>query len=1028
LPAALTSIEVIDITSTTGTSTLDLTNASSVTTINSVASSGALTVNNIQSTSAAVTIANSSAIHTLDWANSAVSGTADSVSISVNGFAATDGGTQDLVIDSSVETVALTATGTNAFETDYAGAVTITGSGTLSIWGVAGNVVATTVDASNYSGALTISMTNAAHTVTGGSGADSITGASGTANKLYGGEGANTITGGTGADSITAGSGADVIATGGGADTVSSGGGNDSVTGGSGAEVISLGEGNNTVTAGSGADSISAGSGNDRFIFGTAGDLTVADTLSAGAGTDTLVAKAADIDTNTDLADTADLRALQSGMAEFETLEVSGVGAGVAGTTTLIDASRVGANIATVTVTDAIGTNASTFTFNAGSSTLNIGAATAIGLTLGDSSAATTDSITIVKNYATNDDFLAGYLDTINGFETVNINTGSTAIATVQTTGGIAHTADGTNTASTYNISGANILTLGAITTSGTGKLTIDASSMTAQAAGTTTITVTAPVTTGGTVSIIGSSGQDVLNGDSNDSNTINGSGGIDTINGGSAADSLIGGDGNDVIASGGGADTISGDAGNDSITGGSGNEVITGGAGNDTIVSSTGNDNIDGGADNDYIVLSTNLTSADTLAGGTGTDTLSLGQVATAAEASNVSGFEILEFTATAATQDLYNFSNNSLTTVKFTENADKVFTNGHSSITNIIFGVATTTAGGNDFDLSFSRYSDTSSNTITLSRSVDAAMVTDDITLANEETIIINTDATTASRSFTITELIADDLTTLTLTGNGNVSIATITNATGLATVTASEITGTVVVGSSANASTTAMTVTTGAGAATVTGGTGADNMTAGAGAVVFDGAGGNDTLTGGAGADSLTGGTGNDSLSGGEGVDTLFGGAGNDTLTGGAGNDVFKFTLSTQGTDVITDMSTSDLIHIADAIIDPAATANGDAYDAGDYDTSRDGVADIVVGDTLKVIELQTAQTTTQIVAGIAGGAADAIVLVFNSTTGKGELWYDAGWDTQAGRVQLATFDNITTLAGVTALGASNFINIA
>jgi Ca2+-binding RTX toxin-like protein len=293
------------------------------------------------------------------------------------------------------------------------------------------------------------------------------------------------------------------------------------------------------------------------------------------------------------------------------------------------------------------------------------------------------------------------------------------------------------------------------------------------------------------------------------------------------------------------------------------------------------------------------------------------------------------------------------------------------------------------------------------------------------DEDTRVIDTTATTANRAFAFNELISSDLAVLTLTGNGTIQIASLTTAA-LATVNASAITGTVNLGGTANTSAVAMTVTTGAGAATVVGGTGADTMTAGAGAVVFSGADGADTLTGGAGADSLTGGAGADSLSGGAEADTLVGGAGSDTLTGGGGADRFRFDGPTEGTDTITDfVRGTDIIELHDSIIDPVGAANdGDVFAAGDTETTRNGVADIHANDDEKIVILQTAQSTAQIQT-IVGGAANAVVVVFNSTTGRAEIWHDSDWSDAAGRVQLATLDNVTTLAGTVAITNTSFV---
>ena len=101
-----------------------------------------------------------------------------------------------------------------------------------------------------------------------------------------------------------------------------------------------------------------------------------------------------------------------------------------------------------------------------------------------------------------------------------------------------------------------------------------------------------------------------------------------------------------------------------------------------------------------------------------------------------------------------------------------------------------------------------------------------------------------------------------------------------------------------------------------------------------------------------------------------------------------------------------------------------AAGTNLAATDYEEARNDITGITVGDTLKVIELQTSLMTAQIGAQL-GAAADALALVFNAATNKGELWYDADWSDAGGRTQLATFDNITTLVGLKALGAFDFV---
>ncbi|TMH33423.1 MAG: type I secretion C-terminal target domain-containing protein [Betaproteobacteria bacterium] len=83
------------------------------------------------------------------------------------------------------------------------------------------------------------------------------------------------------------------------------------------------------------------------------------------------------------------------------------------------------------------------------------------------------------------------------------------------------------------------------------------------------------------TTTLIGSAGNDNLNGDAN-ANTITGNGGNDLLHG-------LGG--NDTITSGSGTDALYGGAGNDTLSAGGGNDILVGGAGNDTLTGGSGAD-----------------------------------------------------------------------------------------------------------------------------------------------------------------------------------------------------------------------------------------------------------------------------------------------------------------------------------------------------------------------------------------------------------------------------------------------------
>lgn len=128
-----------------------------------------------------------------------------------------------------------------------------------------------------------------------------------------------------------------------------------------------------------------------------------------------------------------------------------------------------------------------------------------------------------------------------------------------------------------------------------------------------------------------------------------------------SLASTVTGGAGNDTFTGSTFADVINGGAGNDTIDGGGGNDVISGGDGDDTFLNAAANIDasasatlsVSGGAGNDTFVIAdfSDLTSATTLDGGDGTDTLSFTEdanhdfTASSTLFSNVSNIEVLSF-----------------------------------------------------------------------------------------------------------------------------------------------------------------------------------------------------------------------------------------------------------------------------------------------------------------------------------------------------------------------------------------------
>ena len=684
--------------------------------------------------------------------------------------------------------------------------------------------------------------------------------------------------------------------------TIIGGGGIDTITGGSANDSLSGGAGNDSITAAAGNDTVLGGDNDDRIVFATAGDLTVADSIDGGTGTNTLSVSAADVDTNEALVDSADI-ASTGRISNIQAVEVTGIGAGA--TSNDINVARVASSITTVNTVAVTGGTAAVFTFNTGASTLNMGSAATLvalgaGATLAAAGTGTADSLTINRVGTAAEAILGTRALTVSGIETITVNTGSVT-NTAQTTGPIGWTPTTTNATVTLNVTGANQLTTGVITPAGNNQVVINASGMTAQAAGTSTLITVAPVASAtGTVSIVGSAGQDVLIGDIDSRNTITGGAGVDTITGGSAADNL------------------SGEDGIDSITGGGGNDIISGGTGNDLIVETvTAADtiNIDGGANNDTLTLTgfDTLTGDDTLTGGTDIDTLSIAAAnTTVGGAAGVTGWEILSVTAAIAQSMTTVFSTDTTIT-----RADFTGGNGASGIASASAILNTLRTTSNNNTLSFARAVNTTSDVLTYGPATNAAATLAVLTVNGEETLNIGQGAiTTTANTSTISSLNAIQATTINITGASPMvvtAVGTSASATGFGTtarsivINAGDATNTVIFAAGTALATQPLTMTGSRSAAsTLTGGIGADSITGGTGDDSLTGGNSADTIDGGFGADSLLGGTGADSITAGEGVDVITPGQGNDTVilteSTAAIDNVILETASTNGVDTI------------------------------------------------------------------------------------------------------------------------------
>jgi len=243
----------------------------------------------------------------------------------------------------------------------------------------------------------------------------------------------------------------------------------------------------------------------------------------------------------------------------------------------------------------------------------------------------------------------------------------------------------------------------------------------------------------------------------------------------------------------------------------------------------------------------------------------------------------------------------------------------------------------------------------------------------------------------------------------------------------------------------------------------GTSADDTLTGVGGSWLSGDGGNDTINGSSSADIIYGGSGDDlitSLAGadwvnaGDGNDIVTGGTNNDTVTGGLGADRFNWTLAAtsgvwvgDGTDIVTDFSQSqgDQIGLSGgygtAGPTPVTTdiflntATNSTLAGADF-ANVANLALLTGSQSNKVVVVQSSSTSAALSSLVVSGLTNAYVLIHDTGGGgRARLFWDADWSTtgtsgtgyNSNRVLCATYSNLTTLAQVTSLTASQFFGI-
>jgi cyclophilin family peptidyl-prolyl cis-trans isomerase len=424
---------------------------------------------------------------------------------------------------------------------------------------------------------------------------------------LRGNGGDDTLTGTTNDDVLEGGAGNDILLSRAGSDVIDGGDGADILNGGGGGDTLIGGDGDDNLAGGAGRDSLRGDGGNDRLF----GQGATGDTLHGGAGDDLINGGAGD-DVIFDQAD-----------ADFVLTNTSLTGNGndtIVSTERAILFGGASANRIDTSAFFTAGKTSVTLRGNSGNDTL-IGSDLNDAI-LGDAGNDTIDGRAGNDNLsgAAGRDMLIGGEgnDRLRGqgasFDTLIGGLGDDILDGGAGTDVVMESADVDFTLTSSSLTGRGTDTLLRIETAhligGASDNIIDISSFTASYP---------PTLDGGAGNdqLIGSSFMDLLRGqDGND--TLNGGGGNDFLQGGAGDDQLNGADDSDGLSGGSGNDTLFGGLGDDIAFGGTGDDSIRGEAGADTIFGGADSDDVDGGADTDQV------------AGGTGDGAADAGDVVT--------------------------------------------------------------------------------------------------------------------------------------------------------------------------------------------------------------------------------------------------------------------------------------------------------------------------------------------------------------------------------------------------------------
>jgi len=178
----------------------------------------------------------------------------------------------------------------------------------------------------------------------------------------------------------------------------------------------------------------------------------------------------------------------------------------------------------------------------------------------------------------------------------------------------------------------------------------------------------------------------------------------------------------------------------------------------------------------------------------------------------------------------------------------------------------------------------------------------------------------------------------------------------------------------------------------------------------------------VIGSADANTITGGSGVDYINGGAGNDIISGNAANDTIVTGTGTDTVLMTgaIAGLGTDIVTDFTVgTDTFQFTGANIGDAnntltftTAAGASAAALSELNLFTTALAD----NAAVVTAIQTVTSTTP-----------SLFVIFNTTSGVAEVWYDANANVDGGETKLISLTGITTAAGIATITGTNFLTL-